>query len=1165
MVPGGRPIASLASNVAKLNTPRMLLFCFVFFLFTISPVSALNTNRQISQYGHTAWRIEDGVFAGTPNVIAQTTDGYLWIGTQSGLTRFDGVRFVSWRPPEGRELPSSRINSLLGARDGNLWIGTAMGLARWRDGKLTNYRDPAGSITAILEDHAGTIWIARANISDTQGPLCKVTDTGLRCYGRDDGVAVPYAVALANDSLGNVWLAGGPMVSRWKTSSADTYVSPELDPAETSNGVLALAGGPDGSLWVGVVYSGKGGGLQQLVQGTWKPFVTPEFDGSTLEVTALLLDRDSSLWVGTLNQGIYRIQGDKVDHFRSSDGLSGDAVIGLFQDREGNIWVATSGGIDTFHDLRVASFSTRQGLSADQVNSVLASRDGTVWIGDYNLDILRSGKITSIQPPNHLAGRAITSLLEDRAGRLWVGVDEDLSVYERGSFRKIPTLDGSHVGAIRAIAEDVDGSIWATTSDLTGNKYRLLRIQDLRIRDEISPPQLPPANTLAADPHGGVWLGLTGGGLARFRNGQMEFFPFSGPHDGPVYGLLVNSDASILAATPSGLVGWRNGSLQTLTARNGLPCDVIYSLISDREATLWLYTECGVIAIPNAELQRWWESPNATVKSRLFDVFDGARPMSTPFQPNVSLSPDGRLWFANQNVLQMIDPAHLDSNPILPPVHIEEMIADHKNYAPRDGLRLPPLTRDLEIDYTALSFIAPQKVRFRYKLEGHDSEWQDPGTRRQAFYSDLRPGNYRFRVMACNNDGVWNEEGATLAFSVAAAWYQTWWFRGILLVVFLALLWALYQWRIQQVKRQEEQLRHVLDTIPALAFSSSPDGKTEWVNRRWVEYSGLSEESSSGSGWRSTVHPDDLDEHVKKWQRSLASGEPFENEARHRSANGEYRWFLVRAVQLHDVHENILKWYGTLTDIEELKKAEQERERLRRLQADLAHVSRVSMMGELAASLSHELRQPIAAAITNANTCLRWLKRDQPGVEEACEATMRIVKDGNRAAEIINRLRSFYKKGSSPERELVDANDVVREMLVLLGSEAAQNAVSMRTELSSDLPAVRADRVQLQQVCLNLMLNAIEAMKDTGGELTIRSGRTDDGHLLISVSDTGMGLPPDQADQIFSAFFTTKPDGSGMGLAISRSIIESHGGRLWAGVNAQRGATFYLTLPSQRG
>src|SRR5882762_4664159 len=1098
------PMVSLASKTAKLATPRLLLFCFVLIFFTISPVGALDTSRQISQYGHTAWRTEDGGFSGTPNAIAQTTDGYLWIGAQAGLMRFDGVRFVSWQPPEGSELPSSRINSLLGARDGSLWIGTSMGLARWRNGNLINYRDATGSIMAILEDRTGTIWIARANLSDTKGPLCKVTDTGVRCYGRDDGLALPFAVTLANDTLGNVWLAGGAMVSRLQTNSADTYVSAGLNPAETFNGVLALAGKPDGSLWVGLVHAGKGGGLQQLAQGTWRPFITPEFDGSTLEVTALLLDRDSSLWIGTLNRGIYRIQGNMVDHFRGSDGLSGDAVSGLFQGLEGNIWIVTSWGIDNFHDIRVASFSTRQGLSADQVNSVLASRDGSVWIGNYSLDVLRLGKITSIQPRNGLPGRAVTSLLEDRAGRLWVGVDQELSVYEQGKFRKIHTRDGSPLGIVRAMTEDVDGSIWAATGPPT-DPPRLLRIQDLRIREEISSPQLPATNTLASDPQGGVWLGLTSGGLARYRNGQMEFFSSNqSPHDGPVHGLLVNSDSSVLAATPSGLLGWKNGRVQTLTVRNGLPCDVIYSLISDRKSALWLYTVCGLIAIPNAELQRWWESPDMTVKSRLLDVFDGAQPMSTVFRPNASQSPDGRLWFANQNVVQMIDPDHLDGNPILPPVHVEEIIADHKRYAPRDSLRLPALTRDLEVDYTALSFVAPQKVRFRYKLEGHDSEWQDPGTRRQAFYADLRPGNYRFRVIASNNDGVWNEEGATLDFSVAPAYYQTNWFRALCVTAFLGVLWALYQVRIQQMRRQERKLRDVIETIPTFAWTALPDGSVDFVNRHWQEYTGLSTERTVGSGWREAAHPEDLERNVEKWRASMATGKPFEDEVRYRrAADGQYRWFLSRAVPLRDGRGKILKWYGTSADIEDRKRAEEEREKLR---ADLAHVNRVSILGELAASVSHELKQPIAAAMTNAKTCIRWLKRDQPVVDEALEATMRIVKDGSRAIEIIDRLRSLYKK-SPPQNELVDANEIIREMLVLLRGEANRYSISMRTELAPDLSKITADRVQLQQVFMNLMLNAIEAMKDTAGDLTIKTELGQGGQLLISVSDTGVGLP----------------------------------------------------------
>jgi signal transduction histidine kinase len=281
----------------------------------------------------------------------------------------------------------------------------------------------------------------------------------------------------------------------------------------------------------------------------------------------------------------------------------------------------------------------------------------------------------------------------------------------------------------------------------------------------------------------------------------------------------------------------------------------------------------------------------------------------------------------------------------------------------------------------------------------------------------------------------------------------------------------------------------------------------------------------------------------------------FENEVRYqRAADGKYRWFLSRAVPLRDARGKVIKWYGVSTDIEDRKRAEQ-------LQADLAHTNRVSILGELVASISHELAQPITATTNNAKASLRWLQRDPPDLAQVRKGTQSIVEAGIFASEIIDRLRSLYKK-SSPKRELVAIHGVVDEMVLLLRSEANGYAVSIRTDLAADLPKVTADRVQLQQVLMNLMLNAIEAMKEIGGVLTVKTGQDEGGQVLISLSDTGVGLPAGRGDEIFDAFFTTKLQGSGMGLAISRSIVESHGGRLWATSNDGRGATFHFTLPT---
>jgi PAS domain S-box-containing protein len=1112
----------------------------------------VDPDRRISQYAHTAWRVRDGVFAGAPTAITQTTDGYLWIGTLGGLLRFDGVRFVRWTPPTGEHLPTTAVISLLGAADGSLWIGTASGLAQWKNGKLSIFPETAGRVNSIYEDRKGTIWISRSRTR--AGAVCKVIVSVATCYAPKDGVP-PYAETLIGDNSGYLWIGTSTALVRWKPGSSTSYELPGLKSNAALSGITALAAAPDGSVWAGISNSGRGLGLQQWVNGTWRTLITTTFDSSTLKVFALWLDRHNSLWIGTEGNGIYRVHDGKVDRFRSADGLSSDTPESFFEDREGNLWLTTAEGVDCFRDIPVVNFSMREGLTGDRVESILASRDGTIWIGNHaGLNYVRGDLVSSIDPQKGLPGSRVTSLFEDHAGRLWVGLDNGLFVYEHGRFRPIRRRDGGAIGVVLGMVEDVDSCMWAVVVRAgPGNQAGLVQIQDGRFATEIADERLDPT-TLARDPKDGLWLGLRKGGLARYRNGQLQIFPLKNPN-AQVSQILAKSDGSVLAATTDGLVERRGETQYALDHHNGLPCDRTFTMVTDKYSNLWLYTECGLILIKSEDLQQWRRHPDLKVRFDLFDAYDGAQPYLAVFGPRETRSNDGRLWFANGTVAQMIDPGRLFRNSIPPPVHIEAVIADRKSYSPRNGLHLPALTRDLEIDYTALSFVVPQKVQFRYKLEGYEREWQDPQIRRQAFYSNLRPGNYRFHVMASNNSGVWNEAGAELDFNIAPAYYQTTWFRGLCVLAFLTLLWAGYQMRVHQLQEQEKKFRDAVETMPALAFVTDPNGNHTFLNRGWLEYTGFSSEQASGSGWEKAIHPDDLDRVTERWLASRTTGQPLDYEARlRRGSDGVYRWFQTRARPLRDNRGKIVKWCAVANDIEDRRHAE-------RLQADLTHASRISTMGELVASISHELAQPITATTNNAKASLRWLQRDPPDLTRVRKGTESIIEAGMFASEIINRLRSLYKK-SSPKRELVAMNEIIGEMAGMLKSEARRHGVSISTDLKDDLPMTVADRVQIQQVLMNLMLNGIEAITDEGGVVTVKSQLGEDGQIEISVNDTGPGLPLGKADQIFDAFFTTKPQGSGMGLAISKSIVESNGGRIWANGDGGRGATFHFTLPA---
>ena len=369
---------------------------------------------------------------------------------------------------------------------------------------------------------------------------------------------------------------------------------------------------------------------------------------------------------------------------------------------------------------------------------------------------------------------------------------------------------------------------------------------------------------------------------------------------------------------------------------------------------------------------------------------------------------------------------------------------------------------------------------------------------------------------------------------------------------------------LDDVRKSEARLRTIIDAIPTQVWCALPDGSSDFQNQKWFDYTGLSHEAACGSGWQVALHPDDAARYMRDWSEIRRRGQAGESEVRLRRFDGEYRWFLIRREPVRDESGKIARWYCTNTDIEDRKRAEDE---LERAQAELTHVTRVATLGEMIASIAHEISQPLGALLLNAGVCLRWLTADN--VEEARRCAALVIENGHRARDIVGRIRALVKRAPRRE-EWIDINQTIMDIVAVARNQMKSNQVLLEMRLTDDLPLIFGDRIQLQQVVLNLIINAIEAMTGVGRGsrvLLVRSGNHTPGSVLVAVADTGPGLDLRGVERLFDAFYTTKANGLGMGLAISRSIINAHGGRLWATRSETRGAVFQFTLPvgSERG
>ena len=769
---------------------------------------ALNPALDVSQYAHTAWKVRDGFAKGSIISTAQTPDGYLWVGTAFGLSRFDGVRNVPWQPPD-QHLPSNTITSLVAARDGNLWVGTRSGLASWKNGKLTQYAELAGLvINALVEDDEGSIWAGTDGPPD--GKLCEIRNGSIRCHPEMAGVT-GGVFGLHEDREGNLWVGLNMGVWRWKPGPPVFYTVPGL-PGGRMQGMVDS---DDGALLIATT-----GAIMRLANGKAEVVHRYPTAKEGFRFLRMLRDRDGGLWVGPAGRGILHVHHGRTDVFSQSDGLSGDEIYDLFEDLEGSIWVSTVNGLDRFRELPVVTYSTNQGLSGTS-GGILAAREGGVWCATLDgLNRLNQDQVTVYRQHgaradvreivgSGLPDEGVGSLFQDSRGRIWVSTLTGIGYLENDRFLSIAAPGGP----VASLTEDTSGNLWIASHDL--GLSRLSQRNELQRIPWAALGRKDPAVVLAPDPlHGGLWLGFSQGGIVYFRDGHVHssYSAAEGLGKGRVNQLRFDGEGALWIATDGGLGRLSNDRIATLSSKSGLPCDAVQWTMEDEAHSVWLMMPCGLVRIPRSDLDAWVLAADKTsrrIHATVFDGSDGLRTLAVltnDYTPHVTKSPDGKLWFVAPDGISVVDPRHLPFNNLPPPVHIEQVTADRKAYEPTSpaggSLRLPALIRDLQIDYTALSLVAPEKVRFRYKLEGRDVDWQDADTRRQAFYSNLPPRSYRFRVAACNNSGVWNEAGTFLDFSIAPMYYQTTWFRLSCVATFLAVLWALYKSRVHQLARQ---------------------------------------------------------------------------------------------------------------------------------------------------------------------------------------------------------------------------------------------------------------------------------------------------------------------------------------------------------------------------
>jgi diguanylate cyclase (GGDEF)-like protein len=807
-----KPICSLASG-----------FCLLLLLL-VRPALALDPGKDLTQCGLDTWTAQDGLPPRAIEAIAQTPDGYLWLATRAGLVRFDGVAFKLYNAHNTPGFAQNMIRSLTVTQDGDLWLGTdADGFGRFKNGLYFRQRLPIET----------TDWYETRAIHQAQN--------------------------------GDLWFGGqgGPHLFRRKGEALQEINDSKLQ------GIVGIAEDPQGSLWFAAAWTGL---VERSKNGRfsvrWAKDNLP-----TAELTCLCRGADGSFWMGTENNGLVRYRNGQITRYTLRDGLASNEIHSLYADRQGNIWIGTGNGLSRWVRGRMTVFGKADGLTDSLVSAITEDREGNLWVGSgAGLNRFNNTRLTPFELPTAEGPAAIQTLCQTPNGSIWFGTKQGLKRLYQGEITTYTTRNGLPCDAIQSLWTGPGSRLWILDAannliQYDGRAFRVvqrgalayLAAADARgpiLFDWVHvkrlvkgtlvtlPTQIMTGYVFAVTPdaHGTLWFGCDHG-LGKIEAGAVRIFNkglLPGTH---VLAVTRDDRGNLWLGTSKGLARFKAGRFTVYTTLQGLPDDNLYQLLEDDHGTLWAGGNQGIFSLHIEDLDHLDQGLLKTVPTTLYGSADGVH--SFPLAYMALRAQDGTLWFKGDRGVTIVDPKHIPSNPLPPPTLIEQVQVDHRLLGSAVHSTLPPATLppgqgELEIHYTGLSLTAPERVRFRYKLEGFDKDWIEAGNRRTAYYTNLPPGHYRFRVIACNNDGVWNTAGATVAFTLSPHFYQTAWFWGLSTLTVLLLTGMGYRWRIRSLNLRNRELEaRVTERTAALSAVNArlkalaaTDGMTGLANHR---------------------------------------------------------------------------------------------------------------------------------------------------------------------------------------------------------------------------------------------------------------------------------------------------------------------------------------------